>query len=114
MAKAKVVGKMETVSLVALPIKVLPLTARSVVAVKVVVVVKDPGAVMAEGRDKVMAPLTAVVAPLTKIWAAVPAAVVTPVVAVRQLLDHAGMVPPMRQVVSAPMASLVKLPLLFR
>ena len=113
MAKAKVVGKILTVSLVALPIKVLPLTVRSVVAVKVVVVVKDPGAVMAEGRDKVMAPETAVVAPLTKIWAAVPAAVVTPVVAVRQLLDHAGMVPPMRQVVSAPMASLVKLPLLF-
>lgn len=57
MAKARVVGKMETVSLVASPIKVLPLTVKSVVAVKVVVVVKLPGVVMAEGKATVMAPV---------------------------------------------------------
>ncbi len=53
-------------SLVASPIKVLPLTVKSVVAVNVVVVVKLPGAVIADGSDRVIAPDTAAVAPLTK------------------------------------------------
>ena len=44
-------------SVVALPIVVLPLTVKSVVAVNVVVVVNDPGAVMATGKVKTTAPV---------------------------------------------------------
>jgi len=74
LAKASVVGKIETVSLVALPINVLPFTVKFVVAVKVVVVVKEPGAVMATGRLTTTAPVVGE----EVIWLAVPVTEETP------------------------------------
>lgn len=63
-------------SAVVSPRVVLPLTVKSVVAVRVVVVVSEPGVVMAEGRDKMTSPVVG----KAVIWLVVPTTEVTPVV----------------------------------
>lgn len=77
----RVVGNREMVSDVASPMVVLPLTVKSVVAVKVVVVVNEPGVVIADGNDRVTAPVAAEAV----IWLAVPAIELTPVEEVKQV-----------------------------